>query len=213
MKIMQRIVSLTLAVFGLGMLGLAPSAQAMVPEGTVSKDCLVKTVPCVLDRATYTWGWMSSTKPDAEWACLFKGIKLADVAGISLTCYRAFGAHAFSKKDMAVDVSALAGQTTDSIYAWNLADDGLSATFQVQMKDHGYFGVDFVRLEQRGDDVWGVVEAIKYPPGFNYGNDPLTYSQSNTCKYYYDDDAMNSGHDVMNFSLKDLKLVLKKSEE
>ena len=206
MKIVQRVVSLTLAILGLGILGLAPSAQAAVPEGSVSKDCLVKTVPCVLDKDTYKWGRMSSTKPDAEWACLFKGIRLADVAGISLTCYRAFGGYAFSNAKMAVDVTALAGQTTDSIYAWNLAEDELSATFQVQMKDHGYFGVDFVRLEQRGDDIWGAVVAIKYPPSFKYGDDPLTYSQSNTCKYYYDDDAMNSGHDVMNFSLQDMQL-------
>ena len=84
MKIVQRVVSLTLSVFGLGMLAFAPAARAAVPEGTVSKDCLVKTVPCVLDTATYKWGSMSTTKPSAEWTCLFKGPEacLEEIQGV-----------------------------------------------------------------------------------------------------------------------------------
>ncbi len=184
--------------------------------------CEVKTVPCVIDTAVCSWDNQQTTKPDAKWACLFKNALLSEVVGLSATSYRAFGSYNFDSQTIdriyvSSPTSEVKNFENDGFYFVKLAEDGQSMTFQVQHRsqqlDSGdVLGVEFVKLEQRGSDVYGAVVGIKYVYNGIYGEDALTKDQNNSCKYYYDDEEMNVGHVICNFSLQDLALTIEKHE-
>lgn len=179
-------------------------------------NCEVKTVPYVCDTSFVTWGGQNTTNPDAVEACLFKNLKLTDIIGFSANSYRAYGSYAFVCYQIDTLYTEKPVQESrnnydyDGFYFWEVAADGQSATLQVQTKAHNQYsgqllGVEFVKFTQVGDDVWGCVRGMKYCcNSADYGDDCTTKPNSNSCKYYYDTDDMNSGHAVISFSLQDL---------
>ena len=68
-------------------------------------------------------------------------------------------------------------------------------------------------LAQKGPDIYGSVYDVRYLYGELYGVNGESKSTTNSVRYFDAKDDMSKGHAVFNFSLKDLKLVLKKSEE
>ncbi len=176
----------------------------------------VKTVPYVCDTSFTTWKNQNTTNPDAVETCLFKNLKLTDIISFSANSYRAFGSNGFACYPIDGIHTEKPVQATrnnydhDGFYFWEVAEDGQSATLQVQTKAHNSYsgqllGVEFVKFRQVGDDVWGCVRGMKYCyNNADYGDDCTGKSNSNACKYYYDTDSMNSGHATFNFSLQDL---------
>ena len=68
-------------------------------------------------------------------------------------------------------------------------------------------------LVQKGPDIYGSVYDVRYLYGELYGVNGESKSTTNSVRYFDAKVDMSKGHAVFNFSLKDLKLVLKKSEE
>lgn len=176
--------------------------------------CEVKTVPYVNDASFTTWGNQQTTKPEATEVCLFKNLKLTDIVGFSATSYRAFGGNSFESHAIDTIYREKPEQSSQDNYDYNgfyfftVAEDGQTATLQVQTKaNQGYAGnlhmTEFVILRQTGNDIWGCVRGMKYSYGASYGDDITMKGNSNSNKYYYDDDAMNSGHATANYSLQD----------
>ena len=176
--------------------------------------CEVKTVPYVNDASFTTWGNQQTTKPEATEVCLFKNLKLTDIVGFSATSYRASGGNSFESHAIDTIYREKPEQSSQDNYDYNgfyfftVAEDGQTATLQVQTKaNQGYAGnlhmTEFVILRQTGNDIWGCVRGMKYSYGASYGDDITTKGNSNSNKYYYDDDAMNSGHATANYSLQD----------
>ncbi|MGN0845390.1 MAG: InlB B-repeat-containing protein [Kiritimatiellia bacterium] len=199
---------------GLCVLFSSLEAFASPPSGAEAIACEVKTVPYVNDASFTTWGNQQTTKPDATEVCLFKNLKLTDIVGFSATSYRAFGSYAF--KTWAIDTlyaekpeqSSRNNYDFNGFYFFTVAEDGQTATLQVQTKYDTHSGqllmVEFVILRQEGDDIWGCVRGMKYCYDCaDYGDDCTAKANSNANKYYYDDDAMNLGHAVANYSLQD----------
>ncbi|MGN0855729.1 MAG: InlB B-repeat-containing protein [Kiritimatiellia bacterium] len=189
------------------------AAYSSLPQGAEAFTCEVKTVPYVNDTAFTTWGNQQTTKADAVEVCLFKNLKLTEIVGFSATSYRAFGGNLFESYAIDIVYTEKPEQPSQDNYDYNgfyfftVAEDGQTATLQVQTKAKGYNGnlhmTEFVILRQEGDDVWGCVRGMKYCYGASYGDDCTTKGNNNVNKYYYDDDAMNSGHEVANYSLQD----------
>lgn len=207
MKLRRLTVALCLLFSSVGVFAAPPSgAEAIV--------CEVKTVPYVNDTSFTTWGNQQTTKPEATEVCLFKNLKLTEIVGLSATSYRAFGGNSFESHAIDTIYREKPEQSSQDNYDYNgfyfftVAEDGQTATLQVQTKaKQGYGGnlhmTEFVILRQTGNDIWGCVRGMKYSYGASYGDDITTKGNSNSNKYYYDDDAMNSGHAIANYSLQD----------
>lgn len=207
MKLRRLTVALCLLFSSVGVFAAPPSgAEAIV--------CEVKTVPYVNDASFTKWGNQQTTKPEATEVCLFKNLKLTDIIGFSATSYRAFGGNSFESHAIDTIYREKPEQSSQDNYDYNgfyfftVAEDGQTATLQVQTKvQQGYAGnlhmTEFVILRQTGNDIWGCVRGMKYSYGASYGDDITTKGNSNSNKYYYDDDAMNSGHAIANYSLQD----------
>ena len=176
----------------------ATSAQQFTAAVTpVAVACEVATVPYVNDASFVTWGSQSTTNPDAEPVCLFKNLKLEDIIGFSADSYRAFGSYNFARYAIDTLYAEKPVQETrnnydfDGFYLWNVAEDGQSATLQVQTKVHGQYngqllGVEFLMFTQVGNDIWGCVRGMKYCYNCaDYGDDCTAKPNSNSCKYYY----------------------------
>ncbi|MGN0876112.1 MAG: InlB B-repeat-containing protein [Kiritimatiellia bacterium] len=140
MKIVQRVVSLTLAVFGLGMLGLAPSAQAETYNQLAAVEACSKT------KELY-----------------FKGTQLGQIQSLTGNCFMKFGGisdnRAYCTKDDPLPSSA--GYYRNSKFRI-LSNDGgvLKAEFHGYINYGSYGGIGYgflLQLTQEGDDVYGQI--------------------------------------------------------
>ena len=140
MKIVQRVVSLTLAILGLGILGLAPSAQAETYNQLAAVEACSKT------KELY-----------------FKGTQLGQIQSLTGNCFMKFGTisdnRAYCTKDDPLPSSA--GYYRNSKFRI-LSNDGgvLKAEFHGYINYGSYGGIGYgflLQLTQEGDDVYGQI--------------------------------------------------------
>lgn len=159
MKIVQRVVSLTLAVLGLGMLGLAPSAQAT----EYNPEKLGDLRPGYEDHFA-----VPLTKDGAM--TLYKNRKLSTVIGIKgdyWLLHTNFGLPYLFKCEGPLENS----KKTDGIYNWNYDAVTSVATCDFQGKfRNGYLMVTQLTLRQVGDDITAEVSGTAYPYNDPYGS-------------------------------------------
>ena len=150
------------------------------------------------------------TVPYTNSVLLFKDTSLANVRGFKAKSFVAFGSYNFQSFDLdtVYDFAPSVPQNTYTNNGFYFVESGDGwLTLQVQTKaDQGYngalLGCLFVDLTQVGADIYGEVSGMKYLYGSNYGVDGRKKTSSNSTRYYTDQEAMNTGHAVFNFSLQ-----------
>lgn len=158
MKIVQRVVSLTLAVLGLGILGLAPSAQATVYDPNKVGD----------PREGYVDRF--SVPPTKDGAMtLYKNRKLSTVTGIKGDLWL------FHSNQKIPWLFACEGplDTTanrEGVYHWNYNVEEGTAICEFQGKWNGnYLMIASLKLTQVGGDIQAEIIDTSYPYNQAYG--------------------------------------------
>ena len=180
MKIVQRVVSLTLAVFGLGILGLAPfMAQAETLANVSSEE----------------GGYYTLTE-----AKTFKNVSIPYIKSIAADAVSSFGANKTTERTL----SERCNVTDDKqgIYYWEQTVNEI--TCQLQWKDSTYLFGFQIKFVQSGSDVLASIVQHHYYMGNEYGVDARTQGRGGK---FFSEYIPDSDTDIA-LALKDIRLVV-----